>query len=77
MKTVVVIAVIFGIKVMSAMELTKTYLQRLSREELESICLGAILIASNHPEDFDKDLRPPVVACAKMLDQMDAQLSHS
>jgi len=62
---------------MSAMELTKTYLQRLSREELESVCLGAILIASNHPEDFDRDARPSVVACAKMLDQMDSQLSHS
>ena len=62
---------------MSAIELTKTYLQRLSREELESVCLGAILIALNHPEDFDKDTRPPVAACAKMLNEMDAQLSHS
>ena len=62
---------------MSAMELTKTYLQRLSREELESVCLGAILIASNHPKDFDRDVRPSVLACAKMLNQMDAQLSHS
>jgi len=60
---------------MDALEITRKHFASMSREELEKVCLGAILIAGQHPEDFDEDSRDPVKAVALVLDVIDAEMS--
>ena len=60
---------------MDALEITRKHLAEMSREELEKVCLGAILIAGQHPEDFDEDSRESVQAVALVLDVIDAEMS--
>jgi len=60
--------------IVDALEITRKHLAEMSREELEKVCLGAILIAGQHPEDFDNDERDCVKAVALALDVIDAEM---